>query len=254
VTVLLVLVGLLVVWHAITWYQRRRRPLRASALAGPPLLHRPPRHRRLGDRKRRREAAVAARGLVAMLAAGSHDPVAHLVAGVVLQPGEVPLTHARACLATWDTQAAQVTRSRVQGWGRRFESATRQVAVSGWQDHGDVAFLITSLRLVGRNHPDGELLSIWWSGLAGIQVDLHVDTLHLDGVNGWRGQITGPGVATIGVAAVAACYGPGALLSHPALAGLRGPGNEAETIRVPEPPALGPGDAMPISRSRGRLP
>lgn len=252
-TAFLVIVGLLMVWRATISFRSGCRPSWARLLAGRPLRRRPRRHRRLGDRKRRREAAVAARALLAMLASGGQDPVAHLVVGVVLQPGEVPLIHARARLATWDTQAAQVTRARVRRWGRRFESMARQVAVGGWQDRGDVAFLITSLRLVGRIQPDGELLSIWWNGLDGIQVDLDVDTLQLDGVNGWRGQITGPGVAPVGVAAVAACHGPGALLSHPALACLRGPSTQAETVRAPEPPALGPGDAMPGAWSYGRL-
>jgi len=81
---------------------------------------------------------------------------------------------------------------------------------------------LATLRLVGRTRPDGELASICWSGLAGIQLDLDADTVHLDGNNGWRGEITGPGVATIAVTAVAACHGPEALLVHSGLARLRG--------------------------------
>lgn len=60
--------------------------------------------------------------------------------------------------------------------------------------------------LVNCQPPDGELLSIWWSGLAGIQMDVDADTVHFDGANGWRAEITGPDVAPIGVAAVAECY------------------------------------------------
>lgn len=132
--------------------------------------------------------------------------------------------------------------SRVRRWVGRTEGAAREVSASGWQDHGDNDWLITSLRIVGRARPDGELLSIWWSGIAGLQVDLDADTVRLDGNNGWRGQVIGPGVAPIAVAGVAACHGPGALASHPALACLRRPRVQAEKFAVPEPPALGPGD------------
>lgn len=182
--------------------------------------------------------------MVAMLAAGAHDPVAHLEAGVVLQSGEMPWGQARARLATWDTHVAQVTRSRVGLWGRRVDTSAREVTTSGWRDNGEADWLITSLRIVGRTQPDSELTSIWWSGLAGLQVDLDADTVHLDGNNSWRGHIIGPGVAPIAVAAVAACHGPAALLVHPGLVRLRDSGTQAETSPIHEPLALGQGDPM----------
>lgn len=115
-------------------------------------------------------------------------------------------------------------------------------------------WLVTSLRLVGRAQAEGELLSIWWSGLAGVQVGLDADTVHLDGNNGWLGHMTGPGVAPIGVAAVAACHGPEALLVHQALARLPRPSTQGETPPAPEPLALGPGDPTPKVWKHGRLP
>jgi hypothetical protein len=192
--------------------------------------------------------------LVAVLAAGGHDPVAHLGAGVVLQPGEMPWAQARSRLATWDTHVARLSRSRVGWWGRRVDSAAREVTTSGWQDHGEIDWLITSLRLVGRTQPDSELTLIWWSGIAGLLVDLDAETVHLDGNNGWRGHITGPGVATIGVAAVAACHGPAALLVHPGLVRLRGSGAQVETSATPEPLALGQGDPVDGMWSQKWLP
>lgn len=190
---------------------------------------------------------------MAMLAAGGHDPVAHLDAGVVLQPGETPWGHAQARFATWETQAVQVARSRVRWDGRRVDSTLREVTASGWHDHGETDWLITSLRLVGRTHDDGELISIWWSGLAGAQVDLPSDAVHLDGNNGWRGHITGPGVAPIGVAAVAACHGLEALSVHPGLGCLRSPA-QTETVRAPELLALGSGGRLSDLWANGRLP
>lgn len=191
---------------------------------------------------------------MAMLAAGGYDPVAHLDVGVVLQPGEAPWAGAHARLATWETQAVQATTSRVRCGGWRVDSTAREVTASGWQDHGEIGWLITSLRLVGRTHAGGELISVWWSGLAGAQVDLAGDAVHLDGSNGWRGAITGPGVAPIAVAAVAACHGLDAVPVHPGLARLRRPAAQTETPPAPEPLALGPGDPMPDLWEKRRLP
>ena len=123
----------------------------------------------------------------------------------------MPWVQGRAGLATCDTHVTQVSRSRVRWSGRQVDSFAREVTASGWQDNGESDWLVPSLRLVGRARPDGEVISIWWSGLAGAHVDLGADTVHLDGTNGWRGHITGPGVAPIAVAAVGACHGPGAL-------------------------------------------
>ena len=243
-TAFVIVVCLLMVWRATACLRRRHRPSWTRLLLWPPLRRRPARRRRLGDRKRRREAAEAARDLVAMLATAEGDPVAHLSIGVVLQPGEMPLACARARLVTLETHVTQVSARRVRWLGHRVEGAVEAVSASGWQDHRESDWVITSLRLVARARPDGELLSIWWSGIAGLQVDLDADTVRLDGNNGWRGAITGPGVAPIAVAGVAACHGPDVLASHPALACLRPRRVQAEKSAVPEPPALGPGDPM----------
>lgn len=96
----------------------------------------------------------------------------------------MPWAHARARLATWDTQVAQVSRSRVWRRGWWVDSVARGVSVSGWQDGGEIDWLITSLRLVERTQPDSELTSICWSGLGGLQVDLEADNVHLDKNNG----------------------------------------------------------------------
>lgn len=240
-----IVVALLMAGRAVTWARRRGAPSWERSLGDHPLHRRPRHYRRVGDRRRRRDAAEEARAVVAMLSAGGYDPVAHLDVGVVLKPGEAAWAQAQARLATWETQAVQVAASRVRWGGRRVDSTARKVVASGWQDHGDIDWLITSLRLVGRTRPDGELISIWWSGLAGAQVDLAGDAVHLDGSNGWRGHLTGPGVAPIAVAAVAACHGAGSLAVHPGLGRLRRPAAQTETSRASEPLALGPGDPIP---------
>ena len=52
---------------------------------------------------------------------------------------------------------------------------------------------------------------MWWSGLAGVDIDLDHDRLTLNAVNGWTGQLCGPDVSMIGVAAVGMCHGAEAL-------------------------------------------
>jgi hypothetical protein len=129
VTGFLIAVALLMAWRTIAWVRRRRRPSWEQMSGNPPLRRRPRRHRRFGDYRRRREAAETARAFVAMIAAGGHDPVAHLGAGVVLQPGESPWVHARARLATWDTHVVQVSSRRVRWWGRRVENVAREMTL-----------------------------------------------------------------------------------------------------------------------------
>jgi hypothetical protein len=64
------------------------------------------------------------------------------------------------------------------------------------------------------------MFSVWWSGLAGVDIDLKRDRILLNGENGWTGKLTGPTVAPLAVAAIAMCHGLDALLVHPALAAL----------------------------------
>jgi hypothetical protein len=70
------------------------------------------------------------------------------------------------------------------------------------------------------------MISIWWSGLAGVDIDLESDRIVFNGVNGWTGVLTGSAVAPIAVATIAMCHGLEAILVHPALEFVRrsGPG------------------------------
>ena len=91
----------------------------------------------------------------------------------------------------------------------------------GWEGHGEIDWLTTSKRIVGRYQAGGELISVWWSALAGVDIDLDHDRLTLNAVNGWTGHLSGPDVSLIAVAAVGICHGSEALTVHPALLALR---------------------------------
>jgi hypothetical protein len=220
--------GLAVLWCARRWLGRRAHGHLASGLR----TERPPRRRhRLGDRGRRGAAHTQARQLVLALAFGTQDPVAHLAAGVVLEEGEIAFQQSRARLETWSTASVLVTDSRGSWWSRRVKSTARQVTVDSWRDHREFTWLLTSARAVGRSAKSGELVSIWWASLEGADVDVREELVILDATNGWRGRLSGPGIAPIAVAAVAACYGPTALLAHPGLACLRQPATAFDLVR-----------------------
>jgi hypothetical protein len=118
-------------------------------------------------------------------------------------------------------QAAWTAYTQVSWLGRRARNITRESTTEGWQDHRQIDWLVTSQRVVGRRPASGELFSLWWSGVTGVEVDIKRDCIVLNTVNGWTGMLTGPTVAPLAVAAIAMCHGPEALLVHPALAPLR---------------------------------
>lgn len=83
-------------------------------------------------------------------------------------------------------------------------------------------WLVTSLRVAGRLHPD--ILRWWtWEQVIGVQVDLTHGRervcLDIDGAK--PVSFAGPGVAPLAVAAVYRLHGPLAVIEHPGLAPLR---------------------------------
>ena len=121
----------------------------------------------------------------------------------------------RARLAVRGSQATWTAYTQVSWLRRCARHVTHEVSAEGWQDSGRIDWLVTSQRIVGRLPASSEMYSIWWSGLAGVDIDLARDRIVLNGVNGWTGMLTGPAVAPIAIAAVAMCHGLEALLVHP---------------------------------------
>jgi hypothetical protein len=143
----------------------------------------------------RTEAYHDARALAIELVHGvpsaRFDP---MVAGVVLQPGEAAYRQ----VPIW---------IRVQQDGR-------------WAGASLAEVVVTDLRLLCR-FGSGSLVSLWWSGLVGLRVDLPAEHIVLDFGDGQPVNLAGAQVAPLAVLGIASVYGKESMLTHPALAPLR---------------------------------
>jgi hypothetical protein len=201
-------------------YQRRIHPL------APRFLH----------RRDRRAGIMQARELARAIIDHRPDPTAHLAAGVVLQPGEDAWMRVPARLAVRTSQEAWTAHTQLSWLGRRARNVARETTIERWQDRGEIDWLVTSQRIVGRLPATGEMISVWWSGLAGVDIDLKRERILLNALNGWTGPLSGPTLASIAVAAIAMCHGLEALLTHPTLEKLR-----QQPPLIPKPEAVGSG-------------
>ena len=143
----------------------------------------------------RTEAYHDARALAIELARGvpstRFDP---MVAGVVMQPGETTYRQ----VPIW---------IRVQQDGRWAEASLADVVV-------------TDLRLLCR-FGSGSLISLWWSGIVGLYVDLTAGHIVLDYGDGQPVSLSGAQSALLAVIGIFSVYGVEAMLTHPALVRLR---------------------------------
>jgi hypothetical protein len=143
----------------------------------------------------RTEAYHDARALALELARGvpsaRFDPMR---AGVVLQRGETTYRQ----VAIW---------IRVQQNGR-------------WAGASFADVFVTDQRLLCR-FASGRLISLWWNGIVGLQVDLAAEHIVLDYGDGEPVDLSGAQVAPISVTAISFVYGAHALIAHPSLDPLR---------------------------------
>lgn len=109
------------------------------------------------------------------------------------------------------------------------ESAARAVPVSVrsldggvWSTPESCLAIVTDRRVLLRR-PHGELVSMWWSTVVGVDADVTGERVVLDFGNGCPCGLFGPDVAVVGVMAVACLYGVEGLVRHPGLASLRDP-------------------------------
>jgi hypothetical protein len=157
----------------------------------------------------RARASAIARQLVLELSNDAPAGPAPYTVGVVLQPSE----------QVWAQVPARCSADQPAG------PRDKEPRHTDW--------LVTSLRVAGRLHPD--TLRWWeWVHCIGCQVDLtpgrervSLDFPGLPGPVHWRG----PGVAPLAVASVVKLHGPRAALDHPGLAVLR---SAPATVPVPD--------------------
>jgi hypothetical protein len=160
----------------------------------------------------------AARAL-ALTIVHQHSPVLHTFdLGIVLGDGETAWQRAPADY-WWRGERSWMVQHNSY-WGYR--STLNEVHQPCMFHAGMLEWLITNQRLAARKL-DGQVVSINWPAIEAIGVDLAHEIVVLDGVGGYHGELTGPAIAPIAIAAIAACHGSQALLDHPALEPLRGP-------------------------------
>ena len=91
-----------------------------------------------------------------------------------------------------------------------------------WRPPCWAGLVVTDRRVLARL-PAGDLASLWWGAVVGLDIDLDRGQVILDGGDGAPRALTGPHVAPVAVAAVWALYGVQALLTHRGLGPLRDP-------------------------------
>jgi hypothetical protein len=189
----------------------------------------------------------AARELALTIVRGQSSAMQAYDLGIVLNNGEsawqrVPADYWYRGELSWMVQD-----NSYRGYRSTINEVHQPYVIHG----GLLDWLITNQRLAARK-PDGQVISIYWSAIEAISVDLTQEIVGLDGTDGYHGELAGPAIAPIAVAAIATCHGPRALLDHPALELLRAPPNAAGD---PATPAIesAPTGRSPSGSERARL-
>lgn len=156
-----------------------------------------------------------ARMLALAIASGYEPKVPVYDLGIVLGADEVVWQRTQADY-WWRGQQTWIEQ-RTSYYRHRSTLAEVRRPVMNWA--GTLDWLITNQRVAAREG-SGEVISIRWSAVQALSVDLPHDAVTLDGTDSYHGELYGP-VAPIAVAAIACCHGPQALLNHPAVAALR---------------------------------
>lgn len=138
--------------------------------------------------------------------------------GIVLNDGETAWHRAPADYWYRGEQSWLVQHNSYRGYRSTIDEVHQPCMIPV----GMLDWLITNERLAARK-PDGQVVSIYWSAIEAISIDLAREIVVLDGADGYHGELAGPAIAPIAVAAIATCHGPQALLDHPALEPLREP-------------------------------
>jgi hypothetical protein len=188
--------------------------------------------RRLG-RERRSAYDDARRLAVLIVGNGPHPPVDVYSYGLVPNNGEQPY---RVFWMHWHMREIWTdNRSTAPHLNREF---------AVWPEPHPAHLMITNQRIACRDL-HGELISMYWNGLSGCQVNIAAERITLDYHDGRAGAFTGAAAPVLAVAAVAHLYGTAGLLQHPAIQVLRASPSPLPSAQVP------PAGRQPGRRDRG---
>jgi len=138
-----------------------------------------------------------ARLLAVELAAGRpYRPIDIMQLGLVIEPGETAFRYVAAALSQFDSNTGL------------------------WPYPTQVGVLITDQRLLVRL-PHGAAISLWWTSVLALDVNLQAGHVLLDFGDGEPRAISGAASTSVAVSAVALVYGVDGLLAHRSLDSLR---------------------------------
>lgn len=157
-----------------------------------------------------------ARTLALAIVGGCQPAVQTYDLGIVLDTGEIAWQ--RTSADYWWRGQQTWTEQHTSYNGRR--GTLSEVHRPVLNCAGTLDWLITNQRLAARED-SGEVISIRWTAIQAVSIDLIADLVVLDGANAYHGELRGPAIASVAVAAIACCHGPEALPGHPSLSPLR---------------------------------
>jgi hypothetical protein len=188
----------------------------------------------------------AARDLALTIVRGQPSTMQAYDLGIVLNDGETAWQRAPADYWYRSECSWMVQYNSYRG----YRSTINEVHQPCLSHAGMLDWLITNQRLAARQH-DGKVLSIYWSAIEAISVDLAREFVVLDGADGYHGELAGPAIAPIAVVAIATCHGPQALLDYPALEPLRARSRLRGGVVTPRPRDLDTNGRSRLARSGG---
>lgn len=213
----------IIVWRVLRSLRRRSRRLWARR-SREPIACRELRYvRRFADVRRKRVARKIASRLVELYNTGTAPHSTTATSRFVLEPGEYFVGRVTAGFAYRDYRIRTHVSWRMLSipWLGRGHVDSYATAHPVWLDHDWSEWDITNLRIAGLSCVTDEMISVYWYNVATLDLQRRGKVLRMIFADGSAKAFYGPDVSIIAVVAVACCYGPQALATHPVIKSLR---------------------------------